>query len=204
MAWHSNWHGNAFGESHVTIYDLNINKQAVEVAAETIYPAYAQRWSFWLLCYRFLKGFKWFLFLLIIIFRQFYSAYTPVFVRLPLCQWSNYKEYWYLTMPKSNKDQTHYSDVIMSTMASPITGVSIVCITVCSGTDQRKHHSSASLAFVKGMHRWVGEFPPQRASNAEHISIWWHHHAWECSEDRRCFLIHRVFVPVKPSGGVNY
>ena len=62
-------------------------------------------------------------------------------------------------MPKRNKDQTHYSDVIMSTMASPITGVSIVCITTCSGTDLRKLHSSASLAFVKGMHRGVGEFP---------------------------------------------
>ena len=41
----------------------------------------------------------------------------------------------------------------MSTMASQITGVSIVCWTVCSGADQRKHQSSASLAFVWGIHR---------------------------------------------------
>ena len=35
----------------------------------------------------------------------------------------------------------------MSEKASEITGVSIVYWTVCSGADQRKHQSSASLAF---------------------------------------------------------
>ena len=48
----------------------------------------------------------------------------------------------------------HYSDVIMNMMASQITSVSIVYSTVCSGADQRKHQSSASLAFVRGIHRW--------------------------------------------------
>ena len=48
----------------------------------------------------------------------------------------------------------HYGDVIMSTMASQITSVSIVYSTVCSGPDQRKHQSSASLAFVREIHRW--------------------------------------------------
>ena len=48
----------------------------------------------------------------------------------------------------------HYSEVIMSTMASQITGVSIVYSTVCSGADQRKYQSSASEAFVRGIHRW--------------------------------------------------
>ena len=48
---------------------------------------------------------------------------------------------------------THYNDVIMSTMASQITCVSIVCSTVCSGADQIQHQSSASLAFVRGIHR---------------------------------------------------
>ena len=42
-----------------------------------------------------------------------------------------------------------YSDGKMSAMASHITGVSIVCSAVCSGTDQRKHQSSAALAFVR-------------------------------------------------------
>ena len=53
----------------------------------------------------------------------------------------------------------HYSEVIMRAMASQITGVSIVCSAVCSGPDQRKHQSSASLAFVKGIHRWPVDSP---------------------------------------------
>ena len=40
----------------------------------------------------------------------------------------------------------------MSTMASQITSFTIVYSTVYSGTDQRKHQSSASLAFVRGIH----------------------------------------------------
>ena len=47
-----------------------------------------------------------------------------------------------------------YSDVIMCAMASQITGASIVCSNACSGADQRKHQSSASLAFVRGIPRW--------------------------------------------------
>ena len=53
----------------------------------------------------------------------------------------------------------HYSDVIMGVMASQITRVSIVCSTVCSVADQRKHQSSASLAFVMGIHRWPMNSP---------------------------------------------
>ena len=49
----------------------------------------------------------------------------------------------------------HFSDVTMSVMASLITGVSIVYSSVCSGADQRKHQSSTSLAFVRGIHRWL-------------------------------------------------
>ena len=53
----------------------------------------------------------------------------------------------------------HYHDVIMSTIASQITSLSIVCSIVCSGGDQRKHQSSASLAFVRGIHRWPVNSP---------------------------------------------
>ena len=48
----------------------------------------------------------------------------------------------------------HYNDVIMSEMASYITSLTIVYSTFYSGADQRKHQSSASLAFVWGIHRW--------------------------------------------------
>ena len=47
----------------------------------------------------------------------------------------------------------HYCDVIMSQTASQITSLTIVCLIVYSGTDQRKHQSSASLAFVRRIHR---------------------------------------------------
>ena len=53
----------------------------------------------------------------------------------------------------------------MGVMASHITSLTIVYETVNSGADQRKHQSSASLAFVRGIQRW------QRASNAEKVSI---------------------------------
>ena len=47
----------------------------------------------------------------------------------------------------------HYDDVIMDMIASQITSLTIVYSLVYSGTDQRKHQSSASLAFVRGIHR---------------------------------------------------
>ena len=47
----------------------------------------------------------------------------------------------------------HYNDVIMGAIASQITSLTIVFSTVYLGTDQRKHQSSASLAFVRGIHR---------------------------------------------------
>ena len=56
----------------------------------------------------------------------------------------------------------HYDDVIMSVMASHITGVSIVCSTLGAGADQRNHQSSASLAFVWGIHRWPVNSPHKR------------------------------------------
>ena len=48
----------------------------------------------------------------------------------------------------------HYTGVIMDAMASHITGITIVYSTVYTGADQRKHQSSASLAFVWGIRRW--------------------------------------------------
>ena len=71
---------------------------------------------------------------------------------------------------------THYNDVIMSSLASQITSLANVYTTVYSGADQRKHQSSASLAFVWGNPPVTGEFPAQIASYAENVSIWWRHH----------------------------
>ena len=47
----------------------------------------------------------------------------------------------------------HHKDVIMGRIASQITSLTIVYSGVYLGADQRKHHSSESLAFVQGIHR---------------------------------------------------
>ena len=47
----------------------------------------------------------------------------------------------------------HYNDVTMTATASLITRLKIDYSTVYSSADQRKHQSSASLAFVRGIHR---------------------------------------------------
>ena len=52
-----------------------------------------------------------------------------------------------------NLRAVHYGDVIMGTIASQITSLTIVYLTVYSDADQRKYQSSASLAFVRGIHR---------------------------------------------------
>ena len=44
-------------------------------------------------------------------------------------------------------------------MASQIASLTIVYLTVYSGADQRKHQCSASLAFVRGIHRWPVNSP---------------------------------------------
>ena len=41
---------------------------------------------------------------------------------------------------------------------------------------QRKYQRSASLAFVRGIHRWPANSPHKTASNTEKVSIWWRHH----------------------------
>ena len=53
----------------------------------------------------------------------------------------------------------HYSDVIMGAMASQITSLASVYSIVDSCAYQRKHQSSASLAFVWGIHRWPANSP---------------------------------------------
>ena len=59
----------------------------------------------------------------------------------------------------ANCSKLHYSDVIMGAMASQITGFTIFYSAVNSGGNQWKHQSSASLAFVRGIHRWPMNSP---------------------------------------------
>ena len=53
----------------------------------------------------------------------------------------------------------HYDDVIMTMLASQITSLMVVYSIVYSGINQRKHQSSASLAFVREIHRGPVNFP---------------------------------------------
>ena len=55
--------------------------------------------------------------------------------------------------------EIHNSDVITGAMASQLTSLTIVYSAVYSGADQRKHQSSASLAFVREIHRWPVNSP---------------------------------------------
>ena len=84
----------------------------------------------------------------------------------------------------------------MGAIASQITSVTTVCSTVYSGADQRKHQSSASLAFVRGIHRGPVNSPhkgpvtrkseiiysicihirKKKNQQTENVSIWWRHH----------------------------
>ena len=74
------------------------------------------------------------------------------------------------TKQKSNKTMpiikcdcmVHYSDGIMSAMASQITSITIVYSIAYSGAHQRKHRRSASLAFMTGIHRWPVNSPHKR------------------------------------------
>ena len=55
----------------------------------------------------------------------------------------------------------YYSDVIMGAMASQITSLTIVYSNVYSGADEKKYQSSASPAFVRGIHWWPVKSPPK-------------------------------------------
>ena len=80
----------------------------------------------------------------------------------------------------------------MSTMRSQITGVSIVYATFCSGPEQRKHQSSVSPV--------TGEFPEQKASNAETVSIWWRHHDFTNRENCNNILVSDDFLNMYSRG----
>ena len=79
---------------------------------------------------------------------------------------------WYV-IPRN-----HYNDVIMGTMASQITSPTIVYSTIYSGADQRKPSKLRVTGLCVGNSPGTDEFPAQKASNAENVSIWWRHHGY--------------------------
>ena len=79
------------------------------------------------------------------------GTYLNYLRHLNVEKWKNMQIYFCVS---SKDSDTHDTDVIMGAMVSQITRLTIVYSTVYSGADQRKHQSSASLAFVLGIHRW--------------------------------------------------
>ena len=75
--------------------------------------------------------------------------------RCCLCTLSaiNLRYGWAMTSWRHHCRYPHYCDVTMGSIASLTTSLTSVYSTVQSGADQRKHQSSASLAFVWGSHR---------------------------------------------------
>ena len=65
----------------------------------------------------------------------------------------------------------HYIDIIMTTRASQTTSLTVVYSTVYSDADRRKHQSSASLAFVWGIHRdrWIPRTKGQLRGKCFHL-----------------------------------
>ena len=65
---------------------------------------------------------------------------------------------------------SHYNDVIMTTVASQITSLTVVYSTVYSDRS-KKHLSSASLAFMRGIHRdrWIPRTKGQLRGKCFHL-----------------------------------
>ena len=83
---------------------------------------------------------------------------------------------------------TRFYDVIVSPMASQITSLTIVYSTVYSDADQRKHQSSASLALVRGIHRWPVNSPHKWPVTRKMFPFWWRHHEWKCLHFAEIFV----------------
>ena len=62
----------------------------------------------------------------------------------------------------TDNEDKHYNDVMMGAMGSQITSLTIFYWTVYSRGYKRKHQSSASLAFVRGIHWWHVNSPHKR------------------------------------------
>ena len=84
----------------------------------------------------------------------------------------------------------HYNDVITSFSNHQPHNCLLV---VYSGAHQRKHHGSTSLAFAKNS-PMTGEFPAQRASNAENVSFLIGYHRWT-TVSQMCFVYSVTVLP---------
>ena len=91
---------------------------------------------------------------------------------------SHYMKQCWLIISEVFWPSPHYDDVRMGAIASQITSLTIVYSTVYSDADQRKHQSSASLAFVwdRDRDRWIPRTKGQLRGKYFHLmtsSCWY-------------------------------
>ena len=77
----------------------------------------------------------------------------------------------------------------MSAGVSQITGVSIVCSIVWFRRRSKKTSKLRVTGLCAGNSPLTGEFPTQKAINAENVSIWWRHHVRQFD-----FIVTRIVI----------
>ena len=110
-----------------------------------------------------------------------------------------YLVYFIIILPKINsaveESKFHYSDVLMGAMAYQITSL----------TAQIKENIKAPRHRpCKGNSPVTGEFPAQRASDAENVSIWWRHHLIKLPRLQSCTYFERYSDIANFSVKCNY
>ena len=83
---------------------------------------------------------------------------------------------------------TQCSDVIMTAMASQITSLTIVYSTVYSRHRSKKTSKLRVTGLCEENSPLTGEFPAQRASNAENVSIWWCNQSYPTFRQQNPFI----------------
>ena len=68
----------------------------------------------------------------------------------------------------------HYSDVLMGAIASEI--ISLTIVNRLFRRRSKKTSKPRVTGLCEGNSPVAGEFPAQKASNAENVSIWWRYH----------------------------
>ena len=69
-----------------------------------------------------------------------------------------------------------YGGIIINAMASQITSLTIVYSTVYSRCKSKTTSKLSVTGLCEGNSLVTGEFPAQRVSDTENVSIWWRHH----------------------------
>ena len=125
------------GESYGSMYIVFLNKSIIDLLAIFIFKS---------LFYRFMYAYC---------LVHMVTAHGAL-LSLGLCKKKNF---YILYIDEDLMTENHYNDVMMGAMASQISSLTIVYSSVCSRAAQRKYQSSASLAFVRGVHRWPVNSP---------------------------------------------